>query len=139
MFVAYANFNLFYSISQTFAFVPLQSTKTDIKGGKSSVTPAPPVKPPSRGKTQGTLGDREMTRSPTGILGSPVAHEDPVLDKKYKEKLYAQVRGIIQWYVAFSLVFTSRIYILYEPHHEKTCLRGLRPGKTQIGLLSYRD
>ena len=26
-----------------------------------------------------------------------------------------------------------------EPCHEKTCLRGLRPGKTQIGLLSYRD
>ena len=23
-----------------------------------------------------------------------------------------------------------------EPRHEKTCLRGLRPGKTQTGLLS---
>ena len=27
----------------------------------------------------------------------------------------------------------------YEPRHEKTCLRGLRLGKTQTGLLSYRD
>ena len=27
----------------------------------------------------------------------------------------------------------------YEPHHEKTCLRCLWPGKTQTGLLSYRD
>ena len=27
----------------------------------------------------------------------------------------------------------------YEPHHEKTCLWGLWPGKTQTGLLSYRD
>ena len=26
-----------------------------------------------------------------------------------------------------------------EPHHEKTCLRGFRPGKTQTGLLRYRD
>ena len=26
-----------------------------------------------------------------------------------------------------------------EPPHEKTCLRGLRPGKPQIGLLGYRD
>ena len=26
-----------------------------------------------------------------------------------------------------------------EPRHEKTCLRGLRPGKTQTGLLSYRS
>ena len=26
-----------------------------------------------------------------------------------------------------------------EPHHEKICLRGFRPGKTKIGLLSYRD
>ena len=28
---------------------------------------------------------------------------------------------------------------VYEPHHEKTCLRGLRPGKTQTGLLSWWD
>ena len=26
-----------------------------------------------------------------------------------------------------------------EPRQEKTCLRGWRPGKTQTGLLSYRD
>ena len=26
-----------------------------------------------------------------------------------------------------------------EPRHEKTCLGGLRPGKTQTDLLSYRD
>ena len=28
---------------------------------------------------------------------------------------------------------------LSEPRHEKTCLRDFRPGKTQTGLLSYRD
>ena len=28
---------------------------------------------------------------------------------------------------------------LFEPRHEKTCLQGLQPGKTQTGLLSYRD
>ena len=28
---------------------------------------------------------------------------------------------------------------IYEPRHEKTCLRGLRPGKTQTSLLSYRS
>ena len=28
---------------------------------------------------------------------------------------------------------------LFEPRHEKTCLRGLRPGKTQNSLLSYTD
>ena len=28
---------------------------------------------------------------------------------------------------------------LFEPHHEKTCLRGVRPGKTLTSLLSYRD
>ena len=25
---------------------------------------------------------------------------------------------------------------VYEPHHEKTCLLGFRPGETQTGLLS---
>ena len=29
--------------------------------------------------------------------------------------------------------------IFNEPRHEKTCLRGFRPGKTQTSLLSYRD
>ena len=29
--------------------------------------------------------------------------------------------------------------LIKEAHHEKTCLRGLRPGKTQTGLLSFRN
>ena len=29
--------------------------------------------------------------------------------------------------------------LTYEPCHEKTCLRDFQPGKTQTGLLSYRD
>ena len=29
--------------------------------------------------------------------------------------------------------------IKFEPCHKKTCLQGLRPGKTLTGLLSYRD
>ena len=28
---------------------------------------------------------------------------------------------------------------MYEPRHEKTCLRGLRLGKIQTGLLSYTE
>ena len=30
-------------------------------------------------------------------------------------------------------------WLKYAPRHEKTCLLDLRPGKTQTGLLSYRD
>ena len=29
--------------------------------------------------------------------------------------------------------------LLFEPCYEKTCLRGLRPGKTQTGLHSHRS
>ena len=32
-----------------------------------------------------------------------------------------------------------RFISLYEPRHEKTCLRDLRSVKTQTGLLSYRS
>ena len=28
---------------------------------------------------------------------------------------------------------------LIEPRHEKNCLQGLRPGKSQTGLLSYSE
>ena len=28
---------------------------------------------------------------------------------------------------------------LFEPRHEKTCLRGLRPGKTKTGLHNYKS
>ena len=34
--------------------------------------------------------------------------------------------------------FLSESFI-FEPRHEKTCLRGFRPGKTHTGLLSYRN
>ena len=27
----------------------------------------------------------------------------------------------------------------FEPHNEKTCLRGFRPGETQTDLLSFRS
>lgn len=50
------------------------------------MTPAPKP-PPSRGKTSDSLGDRTRTLSPTASM----AHEDPVIDKKYKEKVFAQV------------------------------------------------
>ena len=31
------------------------------------------------------------------------------------------------------------IRLVYVPHHEKTCLQGLRLGKTQTSLLFYRS
>ena len=42
--------------------------------------------------------------------------------------------GLLIWH------YVSYLFLLsFEPRPEKTCLRGLRPSKTQIGLLSYRD
>lgn len=67
-----------------------QSTKADLKSGKQSTTPAPRG-PPSRGKTAASLGDRDRQGSPTSGAHSVLAHEDPVVDKKYKEKVMAQV------------------------------------------------
>lgn len=68
-----------------------QSTKADMKTGKQSATPAPSRGPPSRGKPGTGLGDRERTASPTGGGPGAMAHEDPILDKKYKEKVFSQV------------------------------------------------
>ena len=39
----------------------------------------------------------------------------------------------------FTQLTATTTDIVNEPRHEKTCLRGFRPGKTQTGLLSYRD
>ena len=36
-------------------------------------------------------------------------------------------------------VWSASTLFTYEPRHEKTCLRDLRQGMTQTGLLSYRD
>ena len=52
---------------------------------------------------------------------------------------------IISWDGSFDLQTSWTLWetltsaASYEPHHEKTCLWGFRPGKTQTGLLSYRD
>ena len=37
----------------------------------------------------------------------------------------------------YYIVVESKMRLTFSP--EKTCLRGSRPGKTQTGLLSYRD
>ena len=34
-------------------------------------------------------------------------------------------------------IVLNTTWLTFEPRHEKTCLQGLRPGKTQTGLLSY--
>ena len=39
------------------------------------------------------------------------------------------------WFVPYN---HNELFI-FEPRHEKTCLQGLRSGKTQTRLLSYRD
>ena len=41
-------------------------------------------------------------------------------------------------FFCLSLLFFLSLY-WDKPRHEKTCLRGLRPGKTQTGLLSYKS
>ena len=48
-----------------------------------------------------------------------------------------------QLILCFAILPRLKLYtfkIVYsEPCHEKTCLEGFRPGKSQTGLLSYRD
>ena len=46
------------------------------------------------------------------------------------------VKELFSWVSACAVWLYA---VLNELLHEKTCLRGLRPGKTQTGLLSYRD
>ena len=55
------------------------------------------------------------------IQGGHISHVIMILDKGYK------------LFVVYFLPNT------FEPHHEKTCLRGLQPGKTQTSLLSFRE
>ena len=39
----------------------------------------------------------------------------------------------------FCVCFPTSLITRIGPRHEKTCLRGFDPGKTQTGLLNYRD
>ena len=49
------------------------------------------------------------------------------------------------WFIALVIVFFFLVksllmsLLINEHRHEKTCLRGFRPGTTQTGLLIYRD
>ena len=57
------------------------------------------------------------------------------------EKTLIRMGGFTGSFAGFVMLRHSRIIIMSHVHarHQKTCLRGLRPGKTQTGLLSYRD
>ena len=53
--------------------------------------------------------------------------------------VYMHITHVFQKNVFF-FVEEEIIYFIVdnEPRHEKTCPQGFGPGKTQIGLLSYR-
>ena len=53
--------------------------------------------------------------------------------------LWTAVMYVIIWNLTLFSFFFFIITGLNEPRHKKTCLWGLQPGKTQTGLLSYRD
>ena len=48
--------------------------------------------------------------------------------------------SLSQWLEVVEWLFhPETVTWTYKSHHEETCPRGLRPGKTQTGLLSYTD
>ena len=52
------------------------------------------------------------------------------------------ISTIISWagllIAKFSVLFIGKVFMSYEPRHEKTCLLGFQPGETETGLLSFR-
>ena len=55
--------------------------------------------------------------------------------------------AILRWYISVRqsnadlkcLSWRTGKHTWFEPRHEKICIRGFRPGKTQTGLRSYRN
>ena len=49
--------------------------------------------------------------------------------------------NLMKWLISAFVVIGDLAFYhgIFETRHEKTCLRGLRLGKTQTGLLSYTE
>ena len=69
------------------------------------------------------------------ILG-PIPSNHIALDVLREDKKCKQ--NVRQFQGAQTVYFPEYVNE-YEPRHEKTCLRGFRPGRTQTDLLRYRD
>ena len=52
---------------------------------------------------------------------------------------YSSESDILGLHNVTTVVKVRTILFTFEPRHEKTCLRVFRSGKTQTGLLRYRD
>ena len=52
---------------------------------------------------------------------------------------WTEMKGNAPFFGSLAELGTASQKYMYEPRHEKTCLRGFRPGKTQTNLLSYID
>ena len=52
---------------------------------------------------------------------------------------YGSQNLVLCFYMTELTTMHATCRILFEPRDEKTCLRGLRPGKTETSLFSYRD
>ena len=117
---------------------PVQCEPPHDKTNKMTVRPA---------KTQISLGIRpvwsESLLSAWRKLGSLTthwAHSEDFDQTVWMPRLIRVFAGrtvslfVLSWDGSY-----VRFMIQFEPHHEKTCLQGFRPGTTQTGMLSYRD
>ena len=62
--------------------------------------------------------------------------------KKYLPKIHIKISECFEnvIYKMLHVIWTApQRTMVFEPRHEKTCLQGLRPGKTQTGLRSHRS
>ena len=53
--------------------------------------------------------------------------------------LIVQLTSVVLQLTSFLIFELIKFIKSIEPRHEKTCLGFFRPGKTQTGLLSYRN
>ena len=86
-------------------------------------------------------GQGDGVAMPRGATGIDVYHITCTYELKRKVSHFAvdlHFDNLIVYIKVGLVMFTKQPYA-NEPRHEKTCLRGFRPGKTKTGLLSFRD
>ena len=100
-----------------------------------------PVRP---AKTQISLGIRPVWPESSlsawrnlGSLATHLVHSEGSDQSGWTPRLIWVFAGHTGDFLGFIVLWLKSL--TYEPCHEKTCLRGFWPGKTQTGLLSYRD
>ena len=129
-------------VKQIWYLSPMRAAKVQASLRIRAVSPEPPLLAHTSSESRGTFRQKARSLAPLTACAVKICHDGMLEDTNSLDEAHIK-HIVVQKKLTSTFQHKEFVVILFhastEPRHEKTCLRGFRPGKTRTGLLGYRD